>query len=124
MDKPIFPEVKKEVSNFLYDEEGNIPRNKLLSIGTTIVLMTMILSAEAYAAHSSHKSHSSHVSHSSGTGGHSSHSSGSITPVPPHSSSGEIIPVPPHSSGAEVLSIFNWWSEFLAFIQRIFSFWF
>ena len=30
-----FPKVKKSITDFLYEEEGNIPRNKLLTLGFT-----------------------------------------------------------------------------------------
>lgn len=70
-----FPHLKKSVDDFLYDEEGNIPVNKILTIGSMIMILGMILADESYAAHRSHSSHSSHRSHSSGYGGHSSHSS-------------------------------------------------
>lgn len=69
--KNIFPEIKKEAKDFLSEEEGNISRSKILTIGSLIVLMSVLLMDEVFAAHSSHSSHSSHGSHSS----HSSHSS-------------------------------------------------
>ncbi len=69
--KNIFPEIKKEVKDFLSEEEGNISRSKILTIGSLIVMMSVLLMDEVFAAHSSHSSHSSHGSHSS----HSSHSS-------------------------------------------------
>ena len=28
-----FPEIKKSIQNYLYEEEGNITRNKLLMVG-------------------------------------------------------------------------------------------
>lgn len=34
MDKSIFPQVKRGIQDFLYEEEGNIPRNKMLTLGT------------------------------------------------------------------------------------------
>lgn len=72
MDK-LFPSIKKNISALIEDEEGNIPANKLVVLGTMAVLFGLLLSMEAFAAHRSHSSHSSHESHSS----HSSHSSGS-----------------------------------------------
>lgn len=74
----IFPHIKKAVEDFMYDQEGNIPRNKVLTIGSMVLILGILLADEAFAAHrshSSHSSHSSHRSHSSGSGGHSSHSS-------------------------------------------------
>lgn len=65
MNESIFPSIKKSIENLIEDEEGNIPAGKLLTIGTLVVLLSTILSMEAFAAHSSHKSHSSHESHAS-----------------------------------------------------------
>lgn len=88
-----FPEIKKSIENYLYEEEGNITRNKLLMVGSLAVVMSVLFALDAEAGHRSHSSHRSsshgsghgshvsHQSHQSGTG-HSSHSSGS------HSSGG------------------------------------
>ena len=91
-----FPEIKKSIQNYLYEEEGNITRNKLLIVGSLAVIMSVLFALDAQAGHRSHSSHSSHRSSSHGSGheshvshqshqsgnGHSSHSSGS------HSSGG------------------------------------
>ena len=85
-----FPQIKREIMNFIEDEEGNITRGKMLTVGSLVVLMGLIAGIDAYAKHSSHKSHSSHsstsyhrshVSHTShrSSTGHSSHSSHSNT---------------------------------------------
>lgn len=60
-----FPSIQKSVEDFIYDEDGNITRNKLVSIGTMIMVMAIVSAMNADAVHSSHRSHSSHVSHSS-----------------------------------------------------------
>ncbi len=76
MSEKLLPEIKKSIEDFLFEEEGNITRNKVLTIGSMVLIMGVILGTEAFAAHSSHRSHSSHSSHrshSSGSGGHSSH---------------------------------------------------
>lgn len=95
-----FEPIKNSISKFLFDEEGNITRNKVLQIGSMLILMGLILCQDAFAAHrshSSHSSHSSHKSHSSSSGGHSSHvshvSHTSSTTHSSHSSS-----TPSHSS--------------------------
>lgn len=78
MSEKLFPKIIKSIEDFLYEEEGNITRNKVLTIGSMMLIMGVILGTDAFAAHrshSSHKSHSSHSSHSSGSGGHSSHES-------------------------------------------------
>ena len=114
-----FPQIKREIINFIEDEEGNITRGKMLTVGSLVVLMGLIAGIDAYAKHSSHKSHSSHSStsyhrshvshtshkssnshsshgshgsHSNTHGSHSSHSSHSNT----HSSHGS------HSSHSNV----------------------
>jgi len=73
-----FPKVKKSLSDFLYEEEGNIPRSTMLTIGTMVLLLSVFYADDVFAAHSSHSSHSSHKSHSSHTShtSHSSHDSG------------------------------------------------
>ncbi len=75
----LFPTFAKSIENLIEDEEGNIPGNKLLMLGTMIIVLGSMVSAEVFAkhrSHSSHKSHSSHRSHSSGShGNHYSHSS-------------------------------------------------
>lgn len=74
MSDEFFPKVKKGIDAFLEDEEGNIPRSKILTVGSLMMLMGIIYGQNIYAAHSSH---SSHASHSSGEnpGSHSSHES-------------------------------------------------
>ena len=68
-----FPQIHKSISNYLYEEEGNITRNKLLMVGSMAVIMSVLFVLDADAGHSSHRSHSSHSSHSSGYSSHSSH---------------------------------------------------
>lgn len=72
-----FPEIKKSIQNYLYEEEGNITRNKLLMVGSLAVIMSVLFALDAEAGHRSHSSHSSHrsSSHSSGHGSHVSHQS-------------------------------------------------
>lgn len=74
MDDMIFPHIKRKLDDFFYDEEGSIPINKVLTIGSMIMIMGLVLSDEAFAGHRSHSSHSSHSSHGSGMyGNHRSH---------------------------------------------------
>ena len=46
MDKSIFPQVKRGIQDFLYEEEGNIPRNKMLTLGTMVLLMSILFASE------------------------------------------------------------------------------
>ena len=73
-----FPKIKKTIDSFVYDEEGNIPRDKVLLIGSMVILMNLMITQDIFAkhySHSSHRSHSSHSSHSSSRhGNHSNHS--------------------------------------------------
>lgn len=89
-----FPKIDKALTDFLNDEDGNIARNKLVSIGSLILLMSIFYSDTVFAhgSHVSHSSHSSHESHSSTSyirdhTNHSSHSNhGSHTNHGSHSS--------------------------------------
>lgn len=88
----IFPSVKKTISDFLYEEEANISRGKILSIGSLMIIVSILLMTEdvfaghrSHSSHSSHRSHSSHSSHTSST--HASHASSStggsyVAPTP------------------------------------------
>ncbi len=70
----LFPQIKKKIEYLIEDEEGNIPGNRLLTLGTLVVLLGILLGPDAFAAHRSHRSHSSHRSHRS-SNTHRSHSS-------------------------------------------------
>ncbi|MBR2786177.1 MAG: His-Xaa-Ser repeat protein HxsA3 [Clostridia bacterium] len=63
--------MNKKINDFLYEEEGNISRGKMLTVGSLLIIAGFIFADEVFGAHSSHSSHSSHRSHSS----HSSHKS-------------------------------------------------
>lgn len=54
MENDMFPKVKKEIINFINDEEGNITRNKILAVGSMVILLSIIAGINAQAAHSSH----------------------------------------------------------------------
>jgi hypothetical protein len=95
----MLPKVKKKITGFLLSEEGRMPKQSIMALGSLIssaviggILATKSAGAQTahvnsltidytsptatashthHASHSSHNSHSSHDSHSS----HSSHSS-------------------------------------------------
>ena len=72
----LFPKIQKSIETLIEDEEGNIPGNKLLMLGTMVMILGTLFPWQAFAghrSHSSHDSHDSHSSHSSGSGGHGSH---------------------------------------------------
>lgn len=74
--KKLFPKVNKKISDFLYEEEGNISRGKILTVGSLVLIAGMIFADEVFAAHRSHSSHRSHSFHSSSSyEGHYSHES-------------------------------------------------
>lgn len=78
MDKNKFPLIDRSISDFLFEEEANISRKKIISVGTLLVLATIMMTTDAFARHGSHGSHGSHSSHSSSTthfNGHFSHES-------------------------------------------------
>ena len=89
MENNKFPKAKKAIENFINDEDGNITRGKLLTIGSMIVILGSLLSIDVFAKHGSHSSHSStsyirghsnsHSSHSNLHSSHSSHTSHSNT---------------------------------------------
>lgn len=118
----LFPKVQRSITDFLLDQEGNIPRNKILTVGSMMVLLTVLMAQDAFAKHSSHSSHKSHSSHSSGSGGHSSHESHvshvshsshvsgehSAHSSSTHSSTADTqSPVPPYSGGEATPSAIN-----------------
>lgn len=67
----------QSISDYLYEEEANIDRRKIISIGTMLAVAAIFMATDAFAKHSSHGSHQSHSSssHSSGHGNHSNHAS-------------------------------------------------
>lgn len=76
MSNDIFPTIKRNLSNLIEDQEGNIPASKLLMLGAMVLILGNLLSLDALASHSSHSSHKSHSSHSSGShGNHGNHGS-------------------------------------------------
>ena len=88
MKDELFPSIKKSITDLINDEEGNIPRTKLVIMGSTIMLMGMVMGLDVFSAHRSHSSHSSHSStsyHRSHTS-HSSHRSHSSSSHGSHSS--------------------------------------
>lgn len=77
MEDRLFPSIKKSVEDFIYEEEGNITRSKVVAMGTMMLILSLLMYDEVFAAHRSHSSHGSHASHSSGRGAgiHGSHES-------------------------------------------------
>lgn len=76
MKNDFFPKLERSLEDFLYEEEGNITRNKMVMVGSLVLVLSLLMYDEVFAGHRSHSSHSSHRSHSSGSGGgHGSHSS-------------------------------------------------
>ena len=53
----LFPHIKHSVEDFLFDEEGNIPRSKILTIGSMIIVLSLLFTEKAFAAHRSHSSY-------------------------------------------------------------------
>ena len=43
MENDMFPKVKKEIINFINDEEGNITRNKILAVGSMVILLLSLI---------------------------------------------------------------------------------
>ena len=87
-----FPDFKKSIEDYLYEEEGNITRNKLLMVGSLALIMSCLFALDVSAGHSSHRSHSSHSSHRSGSSGHYSHSSHSSAAHSNYSENSNVAP--------------------------------
>lgn len=79
----MFPSLSRRLSDLIEDEEGNITAQKMLMIGTLVIVLGNLLNTDVLATHRSHSSHRSHTSHSS-------HSSGLIMQVTLHT-----LPIPP-----------------------------
>lgn len=80
MNEDLFPKVQKSISNYLTDEEGNVTRNKIVTVGAMMLIMGLVFALDVFAKHRSHLAHRSHSqgghrSHYSSYGGHSNHSS-------------------------------------------------
>ncbi len=71
MSDSIFPHINESIENFLFDEEGNIPRSKIIAIGSMLVVMGILMTEDIYAAHRSHSTHRTHSSHRNN--GHTTH---------------------------------------------------
>lgn len=69
----IFPALTRALGDYLSDEEGNITRNRVISIGAMAIVLGMLCSMDVFAKHRSHSSHSSHVSSTRRGSTHYSH---------------------------------------------------
>ncbi|MEG1164842.1 MAG: His-Xaa-Ser repeat protein HxsA3 [Oscillospiraceae bacterium] len=104
----LFPKFMKKIADLIEDEEGNIPGNKLLMLGTMIIVLGNMLTLDAFAAHGSHQSHSSHSSHSSSSSHGSSHGShGSHSNHGNHGSHDSHVSHQSHTSHSNTLSHSN-----------------
>lgn len=71
IDKKI-PRIKKDIKDFLFNEEGNISKKNIAKLGISLAVLGMMLEPQgAQAQHTSHSSHSNSL-FTSGQGGHSS----------------------------------------------------
>ena len=96
MEERVIPKVQRKLTDFLYEEEGNISRSKILTVGSLLLIAGIIFADEVYGAHSSHRSHVSHTSHRSHTShtSHRSHSSHSSSSHSSHASHSNVAPPP------------------------------
>lgn len=46
--------IKKKLNDFLYEEEGNISRGKILTVGSLLLVAGMFFAGDIWAAHRSH----------------------------------------------------------------------
>ena len=97
MENKTIHKVQRKLSDFIYEEEGNISRGKILTVGSLLLIAGIIFADEVFAAHSSHRSHVSHTSHSSHRShtshrSHSSHSSSTHYNHANHASHSNVVP--------------------------------
>ena len=43
MEEHLFPEIKKSIEDFIYEEEGNITRNKVIAMGTMMLILSLMM---------------------------------------------------------------------------------
>jgi len=83
--KKKFPQIKKDIKDFLLSEEGKVSKKNIAKLGVSLAVLAVIFEPEAAAAHNSslftsgtgghtsaHSNHSNHGNH----GNHGNHSSG------------------------------------------------
>ena len=77
--KSMIPKLKKEIDNFLLNEEGKIARKNIAKLGISLAILGLILESNnsAYAGHDSYNDSYNYYDHSSAffatdTGGHNS----------------------------------------------------
>ena len=51
MEKYRFPSIQKTIDDFINDDDGNITRQQLVTIGAMILVMSIMSSIDAYAKH-------------------------------------------------------------------------
>ena len=70
----IFPHVHQSIKDFMFEEEANIPRSKVLTIGAMMLVLSFYMIDNAFASHRTHSTHSTHRTHSSHrNNGHTTH---------------------------------------------------
>ena len=73
--KAKFPQVKKDIKDFIFNEEGKISKKNIAKLGISLAVLGMMLQPEsAQAQHTSHSSHSNGIfaTGATGRGGHTS----------------------------------------------------
>ena len=48
--KTLFPSIVKSLDDFLYEEEGNITRNKIVAMGTMVLILSLLMMDDAFAS--------------------------------------------------------------------------
>lgn len=48
--------IVSKINDFLYEEEGNISRGKILTVGSLLLIAGIIFADEVFGAHRSHSS--------------------------------------------------------------------
>lgn len=51
-EKSLFPHIQHAIKDFMFEEEANVPRNKVLTIGAMMLVLSYLLIDHAFAAQS------------------------------------------------------------------------
>ena len=54
MKNDFFPKLERSLEDFLYEEEGNITRNKMVMVGSLVLVLSLLMYDEVFAGHRSH----------------------------------------------------------------------
>ena len=50
-EEKIIPKIHRKISDFLYEEEGNVSRGKILTVGSLLLIAGILFADEVFGAH-------------------------------------------------------------------------